>query len=84
MSHVVGKRRRCPSRESWAGVGTDRIAGDSSGELDLAPLPGSSQTLLGSLQALPTHMPRRDVNKELRGKGGARRQQEGVKVAGRC
>lgn len=53
-------------------MGTDRIAGDSSGELDLAPLPGSSQTLLAQYKLLPTHMPCRDVNEKLQGKGGAR------------
>lgn len=62
-------------RGSWAGTGTDRIAGDSSGELDLALLPGSSQTLLAWCKLLPTHMPSSDVNKELQGKGGAQKKE---------
>lgn len=60
-------------RGRQAGRGTDRIAGDSSGALDLALLPGSSQTLLAQDKLLPTHVRRRDVNKKLQGKGGNRR-----------
>lgn len=53
LSPVAGtKRRCCPSREPGR-HGTDRIAGDSSGELDLAPLPSSSQTLLAWHKLLP-------------------------------
>ena len=56
-------------RGSWAGMGTYHIAGDSSGELDLALLPGSSWTLLAQCKLLPTHTPGRDVNKKLQDKG---------------
>lgn len=53
VSPVAGtKRRCCPSREPCRHR-TDRIAGDSSGELDLAPLPSSSQTLLAWHKLLP-------------------------------
>lgn len=83
VSHVAGTKRRC-SREP-GGHGTDRIAGDSSGELDLAPLPGSSQTLLAWHKLLPhTCLAEMEINykaKEL--PGGSRSEQGWLEVIGK-
>lgn len=82
VSHVAGTRRRC-SREP-CGHGTDRIAGDSSGELDLAPLPGSSQTLLAWHKLLPhTCLAEMEINcKAKEVPGGSRSEQEWLEGIG--
>lgn len=78
VSHVAGTTRRCcPSREP-GGNRTDRIAGDSSGELDLAPLPGSSQTLLAWHKLLPhTCLAEMEINCKAKEVPGGSRSEQG-------
>lgn len=78
VSPVAGtKRRCCPSREP-GGHGTDRIAGDSSGQLDLAPLPGSSQTLLAWHELHPhTCLAEMEINCKAKEVPGGSRSEQG-------
>lgn len=78
MSRVAGTTRRCCHSRERGGHRTDRIAGDSSGELDLAPFPGSSQTLLAWHKLLPhTCLAEMEINCKAKEVPGGSRSEQG-------